>query len=680
MKDSIIQKRAQLSLMAVAALAVFAVAAVILLAGGAPAQATTAKTFTPDSGGGIDLRPVQDEEEPTRTPETTPERTPTPEPHATPEPCPGEEGNPYSKAADTVDSGHIALFDVWWNPEEMELTNSSCPPYIEHKNGEDVRKPSDIDISKTVIHIPNTAKVNLNAPNTIYPKKKYENLWKADDLENPDGDGDRMVWALPACPTGSNPAEGELCISFSAALLNAYDWTGNIVYHVDHVHQIDIDRQDPRYVLVYDVTSNGHELKWDTSNASENEVEVLPGGYDRPVWFFTSAGTYEFQVHVTGTPQTDASMRNGRPRIAPEDNVNGDVREYIIHVGTEADLGVSVTLTPNLVDPDTTLDPLDEVRIQIQATNQGPDAAPNTEVKVALPAGLTDVRRMSTQDGYNLSTDVWNVGNLASGGTDDLLLMANVAPNTRGQELAVKATISATETARDLPVPVADPNPDNNMATGTVTVVSIPNVDPIFKVTRSVAENSPPGTNVGDPIMVRDPDDTSHTFEIVESPGSDKFTVDENTGQVTVATGANLDHECKANYELTLTVSDGKDKHSNNDSAKDTAIDHKLGLDILVSDVTPTVTLTADRTSLPVTESVALTATVDDGPPVCGAQWASYQWHENGSIRGGTGLTENYSHSTASTKAYYLKLIYVDADSKPHAYTSNTVRVTWTDN
>ena len=124
MKNSMRPKPAQLSVIAVAALAIVAVAAAMLLAGGNPAQATTAATLAPDSGGGIDLRPAW-QGGGGSTPTPTPEPTPTPRVHATPEPCPGEEGNPNAAAAPVVDSGHIALFDVWWNTEELELTNSS---------------------------------------------------------------------------------------------------------------------------------------------------------------------------------------------------------------------------------------------------------------------------------------------------------------------------------------------------------------------------------------------------------------------------------------------------------------------------------------------------------------------------------------------------------------------------
>ena len=79
-----IQKRLSISVMAVAALAVFAVAAALLLSGGNPAQATTAETRTliPDNSGGGHLLPLADDTPPTR--ELFLRGRPVPEKQATP--------------------------------------------------------------------------------------------------------------------------------------------------------------------------------------------------------------------------------------------------------------------------------------------------------------------------------------------------------------------------------------------------------------------------------------------------------------------------------------------------------------------------------------------------------------------------------------------------------------------
>ena len=378
-----IQKRTQLSVLAVAALAIVALVGVALLAsGGAPAQAT-ATIIAPGVEGNSMPQP-----------QDTPR-------HAAPEACPAE-----GQAAAVVDSGHYALFDVYWNPVEGELTNTVCPPSVvyvpededEGTSARDDRFPSSIDITAeppTIIHIPISAKVDLRAPDTPYTEDNYPDLWTADNNEDrdtnsdgtPDGVGDGMVWALPACPPDST-STGSLCLSFSAALLDPSDWDGNIQYLLGHVHQIDIDKQDPRYTLVYDVPVGGAtgELTplWDSSNAQFFVTEVAPGEYDRPTWFFTSRGTYEFQVHIRGNPNTSKD-----DPVSKDESVTSDVREYIIHVGAESDLGVTTSVEPALATGDATLDPGDNVTIEITASNAGPDTAPSAKVDVALPEGLT---------------------------------------------------------------------------------------------------------------------------------------------------------------------------------------------------------------------------------------------------------------------------------------------------
>ena len=637
--DTMYRRRTQLSVVAVAALAIVTVAAVMLLAGGAPAQADTA-SLAPDSGGS-NLVPHQ---------QTTPTPTPTPR-HAPPPAC-------SKDAAAVVDSGHIALFDVWWNPEELELTNSSCPPTVTHvkevkKKGKvvsparDDRSPSDIDIEKTVIHIPNSARTTLNV--TKYPKREegkdnYQALWNADAKENrdtngddtPDGVGDGIVWALPACPTDGS-TDPVLCFLFSAGLLNPDDWLADskITYHLDHVHQIDIDKQDPRYTLAYNVDSKGMpDLLWDSSNVRVTKMDVMPGGYERPTLFFTDRGTYELQVHITGKP--DGAKAD---RISKDESVSSDVRTYIIHVGAEADLGVTATATP--VNPS----PGNEVTVTITASNAGPEAAPKTSVDVTLPPGLTYASHTAPAnttftDGDGVWT--WNAEALASGASKTLTIKAKVDKGTHGQKLTTKAAISATETLKitetvkneetgeekevekKYDVPVADPVADNDMATATVTVTSAANVDPVFMVMRSVAEESPAGTLVGDPIKVREPNSGDTLTFSLTGEGADQFAVSsvEGGAQIAVANGADLDFEVKRAYEFDLEVSDGSDANGNPDPSADDTIAVLIELKDMPGD--PSVRISASATSQTRGEPVTFTATPENLP--AGHGTVSYSW------------------------------------------------------
>ena len=590
MKNSMTQKRTQLSVIAVAVLAIVAVAAVMLLAGGAPAQATTA-SLAPD-GGGAQQRPQAQDPPPTPR-------------HAAPESCPEEPGNIKTQEG-VVSTGHIALFDVYWNPEEKELTNNPCPPTVVHvpatpQSGldpgtpaRDDRTASNINIDETIIHIPNSAKVDLSASDTPYPQTQYQELWTADDAENPSGDGDRMVWVVPACPP-DGPATSDLCLSFSAALLNPEDWRdpdgaasddGKIQYQIDHVHQIDIDRQDPRYVLTYPVPEAGSNARiypiWDTSDADDNVTKVVPGKYERPVWFFTSPGTFEFQVHIKGHPKHAPHRPDGLEAVSEENSVTSDVREYFLHVGLMADLSVGVTAEASN-SADAALDPGDEVTITVTARNTGPDEGENTKVDVILPDGLaysshtTDTTEniecpdpnggsTPTQETYCPGTGVWAVGDLPNGDTETLTITATVADGTRGKEQVITADIYATVHIRSTDVVELDPFPANNTAEATITPDEDPNTNPNFFIGLSVPENATHDTQVGSRISVNEPDSGDTLHYSLDGEGAENFHWSTGDGwvQLKVARDAMLDLDRTPEVlDLTLSVRDDGDSAGN---------------------------------------------------------------------------------------------------------------------
>ena len=74
--------------------------------------------------------------------------------------------------------------------------------------------------------------------------------------------------------------------------------------------------------------------------------------------------------------------------------------------------------------------------------------------------------------------------------------------------------------------------------------------------TRSVAENTPRGVNIREPIAATDADNHSLIYTL-SGPDVDSFDIDPITGQL--RTFAALDYETKRTYTLKVTVSDGSD-------------------------------------------------------------------------------------------------------------------------
>ncbi len=72
----------------------------------------------------------------------------------------------------------------------------------------------------------------------------------------------------------------------------------------------------------------------------------------------------------------------------------------------------------------------------------------------------------------------------------------------------------------------------------------------IITETRVVAENAAPGTLLGAPVQATDPLD--HALQYVMSTGQDRFRVDPDSGQITVAEGADLDYETRTSHTVEI--------------------------------------------------------------------------------------------------------------------------------
>ena len=97
---------------------------------------------------------------------------------------------------------------------------------------------------------------------------------------------------------------------------------------------------------------------------------------------------------------------------------------------------------------------------------------------------------------------------------------------------------------------------------------------------REVAENSPAGTPVGDAITAIDNEGHSLTYTL-KTPSS-TFALDANTGQITVAQGASLDHEAQSAYTLVVEADDGPHVVGQDD---DPSADAEVTVTITVTDV-----------------------------------------------------------------------------------------------
>ena len=91
-----------------------------------------------------------------------------------------------------------------------------------------------------------------------------------------------------------------------------------------------------------------------------------------------------------------------------------------------------------------------------------------------------------------------------------------------------------------------------------VQAQTVTNSPPAFTsdtIDRSVPENSPAGTGVGEPVAAADADNDTLTYSI-SGPDAGLFGIGSASGQITVGAWAALDYETRSTYAVTVTATD----------------------------------------------------------------------------------------------------------------------------
>ena len=178
---------------------------------------------------------------------------------------------------------------------------------------------------------------------------------------------------------------------------------------------------------------------------------------------------------------------------------------------------------------------------------------------------------------------------------DDTLTYATVSPATTGGFTVVNGS-GQIQTGQKLNHEVAGSHlvriqvSDSSGLTDTIDVtVTVNDVAeaPVFtdalSVTLEVAENSAAGVNVGDPVTAVD-EDAGDTVSY--SDDSSEFDINSSTGQVQVATGADLDYEGTDQYVFTATATDS------------TGLTDTIEVTVDITDVDERPTLVPDPTTI----------------------------------------------------------------------------------
>ena len=141
------------------------------------------------------------------------------------------------------------------------------------------------------------------------------------------------------------------------------------------------------------------------------------------------------------------------------------------------------------------------------------------------------------------------------GGTDASSF--DIGSSTGQLTVAAGVTIGSTGDTYTVTVTATDEDNESDTVTVTITVTGA-NDAPVFESateTRNVDENSPAGTNVGEPVMATDENNDAVTYTMGGTDAS-SYEIGSSTGQITVAAGVTLDYETDNSDTVTVTATD----------------------------------------------------------------------------------------------------------------------------
>ena len=288
----------------------------------------------------------------------------------------------------------------------------------------------------SVIVQPNT--LPSNTPVTIYSTASVSS-------EQPDFNPDNNTAIVP---TKVTPATADIAVAI-AAVPNPVLIGGTLTYTValtnngpSRATSIAVTNALPVSVQIQSttvtrgtVTTFGNVILWSVSSLSAG-----------------ASATATIAVTPTAEGIITANATAGAHEFDPFPANN--IASVSTTVGPAADLGISVTESPNPVVAGS------NVVYVVAVTNAGPSTATGVTVSDSLPASINVLSTNATQGTLSISNSIltWNLGTLAGGANASLTI---IAATTANGTLTTTASVLATQT---------DPNPANNTATLTTQV------------------------------------------------------------------------------------------------------------------------------------------------------------------------------------------------------------------
>ena len=214
----------------------------------------------------------------------------------------------------------------------------------------------------------------------------------------------------------------------------------------------------------------------------------------------------------------------------------------------------------------------DSISVTINITNDPSDDTPNN------PPMFTDGDSTTRSIAENMpgGTEVGSAISATDSGSDDTLTyrldvtgdINSFSINSSTGQLSSSTQFDyETKNSYGVTVTVSDGRGGTDSISVTISITNdtsddiTPNSAPTFtdggSTTRSIAENMPGGTEVGSAISATDSDNSDTLRYSLSGTDAGSFSINSSTGQLSSST--QFDYETKNSYEVTVTVSDGRE-------------------------------------------------------------------------------------------------------------------------
>ena len=403
-----------------------------------------------------------------------------------------------------------------------------------------------------------------------------------------------------------------------------------------------------------------------------------------------AAVTFDAAVDISAAPQLELDFDGTAKAAACATGTNTTtmVCEYEVAVGDSAPNGIAIAankLTGGTVTAtgSTTTADLDHVAVAIDAGHKvdgirptlfttGPDA----------PTTSTD----GTKVILTFSEDIGGVSR------NDITIQANSvtaatsAASVTGTKVELTLTTALTTTATNLTVELAanavfDAASNGILAVAATAVTNavgttVSNAAPTFQSpteTRSVAENSAVGTNVGAPVTATDTDSGDTLTYTLEGTDASSFSIASTSGQIRTRSGVTYDYETTPSYTVIVKADD-------NNGGTDTVtvtIDLTDVNEPPRAPVAPRVTATPDTTD---SLTVSWRAPSNTGRPAIDDYDVQYREGTSGSWTNGpqnvSGTSATITGLTADPAAYQVQVRATNADGAGPWSPTGSIRTT----